>query len=83
MRIAIIGGGGMLGQKLARALAARGTLRGKPIGHLALADIDFAPVYRRVAALPELQPGDVLASDRVLHRGSGQYHRRAGTAAGA
>ncbi|MCB2006448.1 MAG: phenylalanine 4-monooxygenase, partial [Rhodoferax sp.] len=44
---------------------------------LALADIDFAPVYQRVGALPELQPGDVLATDRVLHRGSGQYHRRA------
>jgi len=39
MRIAIIGGGGMLGQKLAKALAPRGQLRGKPITHLALADI--------------------------------------------
>jgi nucleoside-diphosphate-sugar epimerase len=45
MRVAIIGGGGMLGQKLARALAGRGRLRGGAISHLALADIvDPAPV---------------------------------------
>ena len=49
---------------------------------LALADIDFAPVYQRVGALPELQPGDVLPTDRVLHRGSGQYHRRASATTG-
>lgn len=42
---------------------------------LALADIDFAPVYARVRQRGELEPGDVLASDRVLHRGSGSYHR--------
>ncbi len=41
---------------------------------LELAKIDFAPVYQRVGALPELQPGDVLATDRVLHRGNGRYH---------
>ncbi len=48
---------------------------------LGLADIDFAPVYQRVGALPELQPGDKLPEDRVLHQGTGQYHRAA--AAGA
>lgn len=42
---------------------------------LALADIDFAPVYARVRQQGELEPGDVLASDRVLHRGSGSYHQ--------
>jgi len=44
---------------------------------LALAEIDFAPVYRRVGAMPELQPGDVLPVDRVLHRGNGRHHLRA------
>jgi phenylalanine-4-hydroxylase len=42
---------------------------------LELAKIDFAPLYQRVAQQGELQPGDVLASDRVLRRGSGAYHR--------
>lgn len=45
MRIIVIGGGGMIGQKLARALAARGALRGRRISHMTLADvIDPAPV---------------------------------------
>ncbi len=39
MRILIIGGGGFVGQKLAHALAARGSLREQPVAHLALADI--------------------------------------------
>ena len=42
---------------------------------LALARIDFAPVYARVRGLSELQPGDYLPDDRVLHRGTGVYHR--------
>jgi phenylalanine-4-hydroxylase len=41
---------------------------------LKLADIDFAPVYARVAAQPELEPGDVLASDVVITRGTRAYH---------
>ena len=41
---------------------------------LELAKIDFAPVYQRVSATPELRPGDVEASDRILHRGTGTYH---------
>lgn len=41
---------------------------------LKLADIDFAPLYARVAAQPELEPGDVLATDVVLTRGTGSYH---------
>jgi phenylalanine-4-hydroxylase len=41
---------------------------------LALARVDFAPLYERVAAEPELEPGDVLAQDEVLTRGSGRYH---------
>jgi D-erythronate 2-dehydrogenase len=39
MRISIIGGGGFLGQKLARALAEKGELRGQPIESMALADV--------------------------------------------
>jgi phenylalanine-4-hydroxylase len=41
---------------------------------LELARIDFAPVYARVRGQPEYEPGEVLASDRVLTRGSGAYH---------
>lgn len=45
MRIVIIGGGGFLGQKLARRLAERGELRGTPITAMALADVvDPKPV---------------------------------------
>lgn len=43
MKILIIGGAGLVGQKLARALAARGTLRGKDIGELVLADVVDPP----------------------------------------
>jgi nucleoside-diphosphate-sugar epimerase len=39
MRVVIIGGGGMLGQKLARALGQRGEIGGNPISHMSLADI--------------------------------------------
>jgi phenylalanine-4-hydroxylase len=42
---------------------------------LALATIDFAPLYERVQRQGELQPGDVLATDRVHQRGTGAYHR--------
>jgi phenylalanine-4-hydroxylase len=44
--------------------------------------IDFAPLYDHVQQLPELQPGEVLADDRVFTRGSGRYHaQRRATAA--
>lgn len=39
MNILILGGAGLVGQKLARALVARGTLRDQPINRLTLADI--------------------------------------------
>ena len=39
MRVIIIGGGGMLGRKLALALGARGEIGGRAVSHLALADI--------------------------------------------
>ena len=43
MDVLIIGGGGFLGQKLARALAARGELRGRGIGRLTLSDLAPPP----------------------------------------
>ncbi|MEO6625786.1 MAG: phenylalanine 4-monooxygenase [Burkholderiaceae bacterium] len=42
---------------------------------LALAHIDFAPLYARVQGRVALEPGQVLANDRVLQRGTGAYHR--------
>lgn len=45
MNIVIIGGGGVVGQKLARALARKGSLRGREIARITLADmVDPAPV---------------------------------------
>lgn len=41
---------------------------------LALARIDFAPWYERVAGQADLEPGDVLEADRVYARGTGRYH---------
>ncbi len=41
---------------------------------LELARIDFAPLYERVRALPDLEPGDLRPQDRVLSRGTGAYH---------
>ncbi|WP_225783064.1 phenylalanine 4-monooxygenase [Xenophilus sp. Marseille-Q4582] len=39
-----------------------------------LARIDFAPLYARVRDGMEYQPGDVLATDDVITRGTGHYH---------
>jgi phenylalanine-4-hydroxylase len=41
---------------------------------LELAHIDFVPLYERVAQMSEVAPGQLLASDQVLHKGSGRYH---------
>ena len=41
---------------------------------LHLADIDFADLYREVRKLPEIEPDEIVPADRVLHRGTGQYH---------
>ncbi|HEY8358137.1 MAG TPA: phenylalanine 4-monooxygenase [Ramlibacter sp.] len=41
---------------------------------LELAKIDFAAAYDRVSLTTDLQPGDLLPDDRVLHRGTGAYH---------
>jgi phenylalanine-4-hydroxylase len=42
---------------------------------LALAQIDFAPIYQRLEGLPEFAPGQLLDSDTLLARGTGDYHR--------
>lgn len=47
---------------------------------LDLATIDFAPLYERIAGLPEFAPGDLLCPDEVLSHGTGQYHRNKRTA---
>ena len=46
MRICIIGGAGFLGQKLAAALAARETLKGRQISSLVLADMVAPPTVK-------------------------------------
>lgn len=43
---------------------------------LELARIDFGPIYERIEALPEYQPGQILDSDVVLTRGTGHYQQR-------
>jgi len=42
---------------------------------LALAKVDFAPLYERIDGMPELEPGELLASDTLFTRGTGDYHR--------
>ena len=41
---------------------------------LELARIDFAPLYEKVAALPEYEARSVLPSDQIYSRGTGSYH---------
>ena len=42
---------------------------------LALAEIDFAPLYASVAGRAEIDPGEIVVGDAVLSRGSGAYHQ--------
>jgi phenylalanine-4-hydroxylase len=42
---------------------------------LALARIDFDPIYERLNSGPTYAPGDVLPTDRVFFRGDGNYAR--------
>lgn len=51
---------------------------------LDLARIDFGPVYERLRGAPEHEPGELLAGDTVLHRGTASYHnaKRAALRAG-
>ena len=41
---------------------------------LALAQIDFGPLYEGLHDGTQYEPGDVLPSDRVIARGDGSYH---------
>ena len=41
---------------------------------LALARIDFGPLYERLNHGPAHRPADVLAGDRVISRGTGSHH---------
>jgi phenylalanine-4-hydroxylase len=53
---------------------------------LALAQVDFAPLYERLEGKPEYEPGQLLPSDQLISRGTGRYHadkRRSATTAGA
>ena len=51
---------------------------------LELAHIDFAPLYEQVKSTRDFDPGDVLATDTLITRGTGRYHasRRQGTGRG-
>jgi phenylalanine-4-hydroxylase len=42
---------------------------------LELARIDFAPIYQRIAGLPEFEPGQLVPTDTLISRGTGRYHR--------
>ena len=48
---------------------------------LALARIDFDPIYERLNSGPNYAPGDVLPGDRVFQRGDGSYVRAQALAA--
>ena len=41
---------------------------------LELASIDFAPVYERVATAADIEPGEHVAGDVVITRGTGRHH---------
>ena len=41
---------------------------------LEFTEIDFAPLYERAQAERELEPGEILPTDQVFHRGTGRYH---------
>lgn len=42
---------------------------------LALARIDFDPIYERLNSGPTYAPGDLLPTDRLFHHGDGSYAR--------
>jgi phenylalanine-4-hydroxylase len=45
---------------------------------MAATEPDFAPIYARLAPLPAFPAGEVQASDRVIHRGTGEGWVRSG-----
>ena len=42
---------------------------------LALARVDFAPIYERLEGAADIAPGDLLDSDTLITRGTGRHHR--------
>jgi nucleoside-diphosphate-sugar epimerase len=84
MRVAIIGGGGMLGQKLARALGKRGEIGGNHITHLLLADIvDPAPVEARFSVTTQrLDITERAAVDAALQGGADVIYHLAAIVSG-
>jgi len=64
MRVLIIGGGGFIGQKIAQALAASGTIKGQTITHLALADI-AAPAPMEAPFEVSTHAVDIAERDQV------------------
>ena len=41
---------------------------------LALAKIDFAPLYAQIEGKPDIAPGQLLTEDVLFNRGTGRYH---------
>ena len=41
---------------------------------LALANIDFAPLYEQIQGKPDIAPGQLLPEDVLFNRGTGRYH---------
>ena len=41
---------------------------------LALAHIDFGPMYERAQGQPEYGPAEILPDDTLISRGTGRYH---------
>lgn len=64
MKVLIIGGGGFVGQKLGRRLAARGTLRGETITEMVLADVVDPATFDAPFAL-ETATCDISKPDEV------------------
>lgn len=40
------------------------------------ADADFAPLYRRLEALPDIAPDAIIPQDRLIHRGTQAYAQK-------
>ena len=76
MKVAIIGGGGFLGQKLAKSLAAKGSLNGTEISAMTLADI-LAPGIIEAGFPVETVQMDITdraAVDRVVAGAGAIWH---------
>ena len=67
MKLMITGGGGFLGDRLARALLARGTLAGQPISQLVLADIAPPRADLLADTRVEGRTGALLSQTDALH----------------